>query len=120
MPLAALLNRVCDIWGTTHGDPETEDSLDVEGIVYAGVPCRVDSVLYRRSYEDPSSGGSQGTKRAVIFIQDPRLAYPENFDENNWIVENGIRYNIITIDEVDDRFTMHHYEVNCEAGRVVR
>jgi hypothetical protein len=120
MPLAALLNRVCDIWGTTYGDPETENSADIEHIVYAAVPCRVDSVLYRRSYEDPSSGGAQGTKRAVIFIQDPRLAYPENFDENNWIVENGIRYNIITIDEVDDRFTLHHYEVNCEAGRVVR
>lgn len=120
MPLAALLNRVCDIWGTTNSDPETENSIDVEGIVYAAVPCRVDSVLYRRSYEESGSGGMQGVKRAVIFIQDPRLSYPENFDENNWIVENGIRYNIITIDEVDDRFTMHHYEINCEAGRVVR
>jgi hypothetical protein len=120
MPLAALLNRVCDIWGVTPENPETEDSKEVEHIVYAGVPCRVDSILNRRSYDQAVPGGTQGVKRAIIFIQDSRLQYPENFDENNWIVENGIRYDIITIDEADDMFMMHHFEVNCQAGRVVR
>jgi hypothetical protein len=117
MPLAALLNRVCDIWAATSSNPETEDSSETETIVYAGVPCRVDSILYRRSFDAPASGGVKGVKRAIIFIQDPRLQYPENFDENNWIMENGLRYEIITIDEADDMLGMHHFEVYCEAGR---
>jgi len=116
MPIAALLNRVCDIWGVVLADPEVEDSEDREAIIYPGVPCRVDSILYRRSVEQAATGGSQGAKRAIIFIQDPRLSYPENFNENNWIVENGLRYDILTIDEADDMFSMHHYEVNVQAG----
>lgn len=117
MPIAALLNRVCDIWGMVPANPETEDAVDQERIVYAGVPCRVDSIIYRRSNDQTVPGGVQGLRRAVIFIQDSRLQYPENFDENNWITENGIRYEIISIDEADDMFSMHHYEVNVEAGR---
>jgi hypothetical protein len=98
-------------------DPETEDAVDTEGIVFAGVPCRVDSILYRRSIEANTAGGAPGIRRAIIFIQDARLSYPTNFNENNWIVQNGIRYEILSIDEADDMFTMHHYEVNCQAGR---
>lgn len=116
MPIAALLNRVCDIYGTTPANPEVEDAEETEGIVYPGVPCRIDGIMYRRSIEATSSGGSQGTKRVIIFIQDPRLSYPENFNESNWIVENGLRYDILTIDEADDMFSMHHYEVNAQAG----
>lgn len=116
MPIAALLNRICDIWGMIPSDPEAEDSVDVEAIVYPGVACRVDSILYRRSAEGTVSGGAQGSKRAVIFIQDSRLQYPENFNENNWIVENGMRYDILYIDEADDMFNLHHYEVNVQAG----
>lgn len=116
MPLLALLNRVCDIWGVIPSDPEVEDSKDSEGIIYAGVPCRVDSILYRRSYDESISGGTPGIKQAIIFMQDPRLQYPENFNEDNWIMENGIRYEIMTIDEADAMFDMHHYEVRCEAG----
>lgn len=117
MPLQALLDRTCDIWAATSGNPETEDSVQTEGVVYAGVACRVDSILYRRSFDAPVAGGVQGVKRAIIFIQDSRLQYPENFDENNWIVENGMRYEIITIDEADDMFGLHHFEVYCETGR---
>ncbi len=117
MPISALLNRVCDIWGETPANPEVEDSQETAGVIYPGVPCRVDSILYRRSQEATVSGGSQGVRRAIIFIQDSRLQYPENFNENNWIVENGIRYDIISIDEADDMFQMHHYEVNVQAGR---
>lgn len=116
MPLQALLNRVCDIWGVIPANPEVEDHEEVETIMYPGVPCRVDSTLFRRSFDDAVSGGTPGTKRAWIFIQDPRLQYPENFNEDNWIVEGGIRYNIITVDEADDMFSMHHFEVYCEAG----
>jgi hypothetical protein len=119
MSLLALLNRTCDIWGVVAGNPEVEDSaVESESVVFPGVPCRIDSVLYsRRSTEVASTGGARNVKRATIFIQDPRLSYPENFDENNWIVEGGIQYKILTIDEADDMFMMHHYEVNCEAGR---
>lgn len=117
MPISALLNRVCDIWGTVRLDPETEDTKDTEAVVFPGVPCRIDSILYRRSIEAMSAGGAPGIRRAIIFIQDTRLQYPENFNENNWIMENGIRYDIMSIDEADDMFQMHHYEVNCQAGR---
>jgi hypothetical protein len=119
MSLLALLNRTCDIWGVAAGNPEVEDSpVEAENVVFPGVPCRVDSVLYsRRSTEVASSGGAQNVKRATIFLQDPRLRYPENFDENNWIVEGGLEYKILIIDEVDDMFSMHHYEIQCEVGR---
>jgi hypothetical protein len=116
MPLSALLNRVCDIWGIVPSNPEVEDHEEVETVVFPGVPCRVDSLLYRRSFEESVSGGTEGTKRAWLFIQDPRLSYPENFNENNWIVENGMRYNIIAVDESDSMFNMHHFEVYCEVG----
>jgi len=118
MPLFNLLDRVCDIYGMTPGDPETENSEDTEGIVFSGVACRVDSILYRRaSTEAAVTGGAQGVKRAVIFLQDQRLQYPTNFNENNWIVQNGVEYQILSIDEADDMFQMHHYEVNAQAGR---
>lgn len=116
-PIGPLLNRVCDIWGTTPDDPEVEDSTEKERLVFPGVPCRVDSILYRRSSEEPVTGGTQGIRRAIIYIQDPRLSYPTNFNENNWIMQNGIKYEIITIDEADDMFSMHHYEVNVQGGR---
>ena len=118
MPLLALLNRTCDIWGVVPANPEIEDHEETEAVKFSGVPCRVDSILYRRSFEEPISGGTIGNKRAIIFIQDPRLSYPENFNETNWIVQEGVRYNIVTIDEADDMFSMHHYEVNCESGLV--
>lgn len=117
MPISALLDRVCDIWGTVQLDPEVEDTADTEAVVFPGVPCRIDSILYRRSIEANVAGGAPGIRRAIIFIQDTRLTYPTNFNENNWIVQNGIRYDIMSIDEADDMFSMHHYEVNCQAGR---
>jgi hypothetical protein len=118
MSLLALLNRTCDIWGVVQGNPEVEDSVEIESVVFPGVPCRIDTVLYtRRSTEESVTGGASNVKHATIFMQDPRLSYPNNFDENNWIVENGIKYKILTIDEADDMFSMHHYEVNCETGR---
>jgi len=116
MPLAALLNRTCDIWGITPANPETEDHEETETVKFSGVPCRVDSTLYRRSFEEQVSGGTPGSKRAWIFIQDARLSYPDNFNETNWIVQDGIRYNIITVDEADDMFQMHHFEIYCEGG----
>jgi hypothetical protein len=64
----------------------------------------------------PVSGGTQGVKRAIIYIQDSRLQYPTNFNENNWIVQNGINYQIVTIDEADDMIGMHHFEVNVQSG----
>jgi len=117
MPILALLDRTCDIWGMTRFDPEVEDSRDGEALLYPAVPCRVDSILYRRSIESTVTGGEQGIRRAIIFIQDPRLSYPDNFDENNWIMQDGIRYDILSIDEADDMFTMHHFEVNVQGGR---
>lgn len=116
MSIQALLDRTCDIWATTPGNPETEDSTDTEAVVFAGVACRVDSILYRRSFDASVSGGTQGVKRAIIYMQDSRLHYPVNFNENNWIVQNGITYQIVTIDEADDMIGMHHYEVNVQAG----
>ena len=117
MPILALLDRRCDIWGSILMNPETEDAKDVDAIVFPNVACRVDSILYRRSIESTVSGGEQGIRRGIIFIQDPRLSYPDNFDENNWIVQDGIRYEILSIDEADDMFTMHHFEVNVQGGR---
>lgn len=117
MPIIGLLDRVCDIWGMTSSNPEVEDSIDSEALIYPGVPCRVDSILYRRSIESTVTGGEQGIRRAIIFIQDSRLSYPDNFDENNWIMQDGIHYEILSIDEADDMFTMHHFEVNVQGGR---
>ncbi len=116
MPLAALLNRTCDIWGVIPANPEIEDHEETEVVKFSGVPCRVDSILYRRSFEESEPGGTLGTKRAIIFIQDPRLSYPGNFDERDWIMQDGMRYQILTVDEVDDMFSTHHYEINCEVG----
>jgi hypothetical protein len=116
MPILALLDRVCDIWGPRRADPEVEDAEDTEGIVFPGVPCRVDSILYRRSIESAATGGAQGLRRAIIFIQDNRLLYPTTFNEDNWIVQNTIRWDILSIDEADDLIGLHHYEVNCQAG----
>jgi hypothetical protein len=118
MSLLGLLNRTCDIWAVTPGNPEVEDSVESEAVVFAGVPCRIDTVLAsRRSAEVAASAGAQYARRAVIFIQDSRLQFPENFDENNWIVSDNLKYKILSIDEADDMFQMHHFEINCEVGR---
>lgn len=116
MSLLALLNRTCDIWGVLPANPEIEDNEETEAVKFPGVPCRVDTTLFRRSFDEQVPGGTQGTKRAWIFVQDSRLSYPENFDENNWLIENGMRYNIITIEEADDMYNMHHFELYCEVG----
>ena len=67
--------------------------------------------------EQPTPGGVTTDARATFFISDPRLNFPINFDEQMWITQDGIRYNIIAIHEADDLTGLHHYEVDTVAGR---
>lgn len=118
MTMQALLDRVCDIWGVVPANPEVENSVETEGAVISNVSCRIDSILHRRLMaEVPSPGGMRGVKRATIFVQDDRLIYPTTFNEDNWIVQAGIRWDIQTIHDADDGTGLHHYEVDCQAGR---
>jgi hypothetical protein len=113
-----LLNRTCDIWKVQRADPEDENSEDVPVLAFGGVPCRKDTIMNRRSTgaEIPVSGGTQTNARATFFIVDPRLSYPTNFDEQMWIMDGPLRWNIQAIHEAEDMVGLHHYEVDTMAG----
>lgn len=114
--MMALLTDVCDIWHEVVADPEVENSVDQDQVAISGVPCRPDSLLFRNTSESPVGGGMQTGKKVTFFITDTRLVYPSTFNENNWIVAYGMRYNIRAIHVANDSVGFHHYEVDTVIG----
>src|SRR5215470_10211830 len=118
MSFEALLDRVCNVGKSIPADPEVENSQERDIVIAQGVPCSSDSLLYRNSVgETAVSGGMQGIKRVTFFISDPRLVYNVNFNEDNWITIEGVRYEIRTIHVMDNMIGQHHYEVDAQTGQ---
>jgi hypothetical protein len=110
------LSGTCDIMGTVLADPEVENSVDHEAVIFAAASCTEDPIIRQRSVEARSSGGEPGIHRTTFMVQDARLNYPVNFTEANWIRYQNKHYNITTIKPAIGSAGVHHYEIDAETG----
>jgi hypothetical protein len=117
MTIAGLLDGLCDIYRMQAADPEDENSEDGDVVAFAGVPCRDDALMrIGGSFQTAVSGGEPGIVRTTFLIQDSRLDYPINFNEENTIRYLGRSYDIVSIGVARTPLGVHHYEVVAQAG----
>jgi hypothetical protein len=108
-----MFPQLATIQKQVAGNPEDFYGKETTTTVATDVPCRLDSIQYQRSVEEPAAAGMQDKRAFIIYIwnDEAKLGKPRNFDEKSWILVDGRRFDITMIHDAYDFSSLHHYEI---------